>query len=53
MSFEIRGHTFSFGWIIALLVLIACFVIWLAGAHLTVPITLALIAALALAMLVG
>lgn len=40
------------GWILALIVLVACVVIFLAAAPLTKGITLALIAALALARLI-
>ena len=43
---------FGLGWIIALLVLIACFVIWLADSALTRDKILALVAALAVARLV-
>lgn len=54
MEFTVRGHAVSIGWLIALLVLIACFVIWLAaGAAATGPLVLGLIAALAVAYLIG
>lgn len=53
MNFEVHGHSVSIGWLIALLVLVACFVIWIAGATLTKPLELGLIAGLALAYLIG
>lgn len=51
-TFTIQGHTLGIGWILALLVLIACFVMWLAGGASTLML-LGLIAALALAYLLG
>ena len=50
-TFVVRGQTVSVGWIIALLVLIACFVLWLIGKGNSME--LGLIAALALAYLLG
>lgn len=52
IGFTVRGQEVGIGWIIALLVLIACFVLWLAGGA-TMPILLGLIGALALAYLLG
>jgi uncharacterized membrane protein (DUF485 family) len=52
VNFNVHGQPVSFGWIIALLVLIACFVLWLVGG-VTAPMMLGLIAALALAYLLG
>lgn len=51
-NLTIHNHTVGVGWIIALLVLIACFVLWLVGGA-TAVIMLGLIAALALAYLIG
>lgn len=51
-TFTVHGHTVGIGWILALLVLIACFVFWLVGGA-TTPMIIGLIAALALAYLVG
>jgi hypothetical protein len=51
-GFTVRGQNVSFGWILALLVLIACFVFWLVGGAAT-PMIIGLIAALALAFLIG
>jgi hypothetical protein len=53
MEFTVRGHAVSIGWLIALLVLIACFVIWIAGVSTTPTLMLGLIAALAVAYLFG
>jgi hypothetical protein len=53
MEFTVRGHAVSIGWLIALLVLIACFVIWVASVAVTTPLMLGLIAALAVAYLIG
>jgi len=53
MEFTVRGHAVSIGWLIALLVLIACFVIWIAHASVTPFLILGLIAALAVAYLIG
>lgn len=50
MQVNIPG--FGIGWIIALLVLVVCLVIWLAGHALSDDLILALIAALAVARLV-
>jgi hypothetical protein len=53
MAIVVNGKTYqssSVGFIIVLLVLIACFVLWLLGRG---DFTLALIAALALAWLIG
>lgn len=52
LGFTVHGHAVGLGWIIALLVLIACFVLLLVGGASTL-ILLALIGALALAYLLG
>lgn len=52
IGFTVRGHAVGIGWIIALLVLIACFVLWMMGSASTIML-LGLIAALALAYLLG
>lgn len=51
-TFNVGSRPVSLGWIIALLVLISCLVIWLAGG-ITPLLLLGLIAALALAYLIG
>jgi hypothetical protein len=48
---NVQGFTFGIGWLLALLVLIAVFVIWLAGEALDREVVLALFAGLALARL--
>ena len=53
MEFTIRGHAVPIGWLLALLVLIACFVIYIASISVTTPLILGLIAALAVAYLIG
>ena len=52
IGFTVHGHAIGIGWIIALLVLIACFVLFLVGGTSTLML-LGLIAALALAYLLG
>lgn len=52
IGFTIHGHAVGIGWILALLVLIGCFVLWIAGGTSTLML-LGLIAALALAYLLG
>jgi hypothetical protein len=52
IGFTVHGHAVGIGWIIALLVLICCLVLWLVGGA-TTPILIGLIAALALAYLLG
>jgi len=47
------NRPYGLGDLIALLVLIACFVCWLAVAHVTLPMIVVLIGALALAYLIG
>ena len=47
---EVRGNSISLGAIIAILVLVACLVLWILGRH---DLNTGLIAALALAYLVG
>lgn len=51
-TFTIHGHVVGLGWILALMVLIACFVMWLVGG-VTPLMLVGLIAALALAYLLG
>lgn len=51
-NWTIGGYPIGIGWLIALLVLIAAFVIWLADSALTRDKVLAMIAALALARLI-
>jgi NhaP-type Na+/H+ or K+/H+ antiporter len=51
-NLTLGSHTVGVGWIIALLVLIGCFIMWLVGG-VTMPIVLGLVAALALAYLIG
>lgn len=50
-EFVVKGQTVSIGWLIALLVLIAVFVLWIVGKGSTIE--LGLIGALALAYLIG
>lgn len=52
VQFNVKGQPTSLGWIIAFLVLIACLVVWLAGA-ITPSLLLGLIAGLALAYVIG
>jgi hypothetical protein len=51
-NLTVHGHAIGIGWILALLVLIACFVLFLVGGVST-ALLLGLIAALALAYLLG
>ena len=52
VNFNVKGQAVSLGWVIALLVLVACMVVWLAGA-ITPALLLGMIAAIALAYVIG
>ena len=52
IGFTVRGREVGLGWILALLVLIGCFVLWMIGKP-SALMLLGLIAALALAYLLG
>lgn len=52
VNFNVKGQAISLGWIIALLTLIACFVILIVG-HATMTTLLFAIGALALAYVTG
>lgn len=51
-EFTIAGHTVGIGWLLALIVLLVCIMVWLLGG-VTPLMLLGLVAALALAYLLG